>query len=96
MSEKIDLKITPTESKEVSSIRKPYYPSFYVEKELPNLSGDDVGKKIMAKVNLKLSGYSENKSSNKSRCSFNFDILDIQFMDGAVEAAKDNLNKRKY
>jgi len=95
MSTKIDLKINPNKSGKDSCCpsSKPYYPSFYVDKELP-FDGEDVGKTIIAKVKLKLTSYSERNDVKKQSCSYNFDVMGMEVISDAADAVKEVLDRK--
>jgi hypothetical protein len=80
MSKKIDLKVKPTDWNKIQSPpeTKPYYPSLYIDKDLP--LDDKVGKTVEARVTFKVASRTENKKGkNKSTCSYQLDVLDIDF-----------------
>jgi hypothetical protein len=95
MATKIDLQIVSKDKcVPCSSESKPYYPSFYVDKELP-FDGKDVGKIIIAKVKIKLTSYSERNEEKKQSCSYNFDVMGMEVISNAKDAVKEVLERDK-
>ena len=93
MAKKIDLTVKPQNPTMMAASEspRPFYPSFYIDDKTLPLSGKNVGKTVEARVHLKLRSYSENqKDSKKPKCSYQFDILDIQFDEGEGKEDKDN------
>jgi len=76
---------------------KPYYPSLYIDKDLP-LDGK-VGDTITATVELKVKSRNENETGKKKvKCSYSFDVLNIEFGEdnGHISADANLDRKMKY
>ncbi len=94
---KIDLKEIPKKEDMAQPVEpkpEPFYPTLYIDKELP-LSEEDIGKTFEAKVTLKLTSRTESKR-NKEKVGFSYslDILDIEF-DSKLDSAKKRHPNRK-
>lgn len=64
-----------------SESKKIYYPSFYIDKEIP-LDDKDIGKEVMGLCRLKLTSISKRTNENENKYSCSFDVMGIEFKKG--------------
>ena len=81
MAKKIKLGYRQDDTMPVKTKKTLYYPTMYVNNtELP-LEPDDVGKKFMALVEVKVTGVNQRTNEKGSNLDYNFEVMEISFVE---------------